>query len=92
MTNAKSGPGQRQGRRVEEYGTTPVVLEVLREAAGPLTAKEIVAIAGERLPTRAAEFEGKRNVVARDLARELARGDAARVRKVGRGLFEAVQR
>lgn len=81
-------------RNVDEYGTMPVVLEVLQASSTPLTARQIVERAGARLPTKAVNEPGrpyKRNVVARDLARELARGEASRVRKVRRGLFEAVR-
>lgn len=65
-----------------EFGTIAVVLEVLRAADRPLTAKEIAERAGKRLPTRAATPTGRRNVVSRDLCRELARGDASRVSRV----------
>ena len=69
-------------REGADYGTLAVVLEVLRASAAPLTAAQIEMTAGESLPTKAIGKEGRRNVVARDLGRELARGDASRVERI----------
>ena len=74
-----------------EYGTMSVVLAVMREEGRPLRVPEIVAIAGSRLAgvTLAASTEGRRNVVARDLVRELRRRQP-RVRRISYGLYGLV--
>lgn len=76
--------GRTTPKRDGDYGTLAVVLEVLREH-GPLTCGQIAEFAGDQLPTRAIGKEGRRNVVSRDLCRELARGDASRVSRVSSG-------
>lgn len=89
-TGVNAPPPRRRGYRGRtmrargdhEYGTLAVVLEVLRAAGQPLTAGRIAELAGNRLPTRASGPTGRRNVVSRDLCRELARGDASRVTRV----------
>lgn len=82
--------GRTKPRWADEYGTIGLVLEVLREAGRPMRILDILERAGDRLPTKASGYQGRRNVVARDLVRELAQGEKSRVRRVDIGLYQAV--
>lgn len=65
--------------------TLAVVEEVLRVAATPLSAVEIVAQAGDRLPTLSRRPQ---DVVSRDLSMDIVlRGDASRFHRVARGRY-----
>ena len=65
--------------------TLAIVEVVLREAGLPLTARDIVALAGARLPSRSKTPD---TVVARDLAVNIKRlGDASPFVRTAPGLF-----
>jgi hypothetical protein len=73
-------------------GALTVVIEVLREAASPLSVQEIIDRAGARLTSKS---KTPRTVVARDLAMEIKhKGEAAAVIRTAPGRFtlrESVQ-
>jgi hypothetical protein len=65
--------------------TLAVVEEVLREAAVPMTVKEIVARAGARLPSKSKTPD---TVVARDLSMDLKKkGEASRFARPAPGQY-----
>ncbi|MBK9072272.1 MAG: winged helix-turn-helix domain-containing protein [Myxococcales bacterium] len=65
--------------------TLAIVEVVLREAGVPLTARDIVALAGSRLPSRSKTPD---TVVARDLSVHIKRlGDASLFVRTAPGLF-----
>jgi hypothetical protein len=65
--------------------TLNIVEEVLRASGNPMVVKEIVRLAGDRLPTRSKTPD---TVVARDLALDIIRrGDASRFARVSPGKY-----
>ncbi|HKA88363.1 MAG TPA: HTH domain-containing protein [Haliangiales bacterium] len=65
--------------------TLNVVEEVLREARDPIVVKEIVRLAGGRLPTRSKTPD---TVVARDLAMDIIkRGEESKFARVSPGKY-----
>ena len=67
--------------------TIQLISDVLREAAAPLSAKEIADRAGQRLDAYT-RSRTPWTVISRDLSLEALRGRAARVRRVASGRFE----
>jgi hypothetical protein len=61
-----------------------VIEDILRAAREPLTTNEILARAGERLPTKS---RAPRNIIARDLALDIRDNRASKFARVAPGTF-----